>query len=369
MLRSKSLSNHVLHPVTNLHPLSNTGAILPLKHVGNVGIDWLQVSFKGSLKSNHKYEVKLIDLETKIFSKVYHIIYNGEVVASATAEPKSPILDPALLIIKVENKHLYISDPILLMQDFRDVFKLVFCNITRIDLFRDFNEFKYGLKPHSLIEKFVQGVYLRRGKGEFKIFGNSSKKLNFSYLRFGGNTSDFTVYLYNKSKELREVKFKPWIIERAQAVGVDTSRDFWRLEVSCKSCKKEVVNVSSGEVINPDLSYFASSVNVYEYYSALLVKYFDIRVNTGNSKTSREKKVELFSGVSDQLYILNPKNHKESNRTAKFVLRHLERYNEFMRGESILGDLDRRVFLDDYIFVHGLEDYYAKYISLDFKLL
>lgn len=220
-----------------------------------------------------------------------------------------------------------------------------------------------------MIDKFVQGVYLRRGKGEFKIFGNSSKKLNFSYLRFGGNTSDFQIYLYNKSKEMREVKLKPWIIERAQAVGVDTSRDFWRLEVSCKSCKKDVVNVSSGVVSNPDLSYFASSVNVYEYYSALVDKYFDIRLNSGNSKTSREKKVELFSGGSADLYILNPKNQKESNRTAKIVLKHLESYNEYMRGESILGDLDRRTFLDDYVFVHGLEDYYAKKISFGFKLL
>lgn len=369
MLRSKSLNCHVLHPVTNLQPLSNTVAILPHKHIGNVGIDWLQVSFKGRLISNAKYEVRQIDLETKIFSKVYHIIYGGEVVATATTDPKSPILDPALVIIKIENKHLYVSDPILLMQDFRCVFKLVFCNITRIDLFRDFNEFKYGLKPHTLIDRFVQGVYLKRGKSEFKIFGNSNKKLDFSYLRFGGNTSDFQIYLYNKSKEMREVKTKPWVIERANAVGVDTSRDFWRLEVSCKSCKKEVVKVTTGEVSNPDLSYFASPVNVFEYYSALLVKYFDIRVNGGKSKTSRERKVELFSGVSDQLYILTPKNHKESNRTAKIVLRHLEKYNEFMRGESILGDLERRIFVEDYVHVHALDDYYAKSVSLDFKLL
>ena len=369
MLRNRTLSDHILHPVTNLHPLSNTGAILPSKIIGNVGIDWLQVSFKGRLQSGGKYEVKMIDLETKIFSKVYQIMYNGEIVASATAEPKSPILDPALLIIKIENKYLYISDPVLLMQDFQKEFKLTFVNITRIDLFRDFNTLKYGLNPQNLIHRFVKGDYMKRGKSEFKIFGNSNKTIDFSYLRFGGNTSDFQVYMYNKSKEMRDVKNKPWIIERAKAVGVDTSQDFWRLEVSCKSSKKEVVRISTGEVCNPDLNYFASSKKISEYYNALLIKYFDIRENSGKSKTARERKIELFNDDSDQIYILTPKNQKESNRTAKMVLRHIEFYNEFMRGESILGDLGRREFLDDYVHIHALEDYYVKKVSLGYRLL
>ena len=369
MLRNHTVENHISHPVVPLHPLSNTGAILPSKTIRNVGIDWLQVSFKGRLAFSSKYVVKQMDIETKIFKMVSGIYYNNELIATATHTPKSPILDPALVIIKIENKQLYVSDPVQLMQDFQKEFNLTFVNITRIDLFRDFNELKYGLTANNLITKFVKGEYLRKGKGEFRLIGNSCRGIDYSYLRFGGNTSDFQVYMYNKSKEMREVKHKPWIVERAGVVGVDTSRDFWRLEVSCKNCKKEVVSLKTGEFKVPDLTYFEDDRNVQSYYYALISKYFGFCHNTGKSRLSREKPVEIFTEEEESVKVYNPTNCVSSNRTNKMVLRHLENYCEFMRGESIMGDLDRRVFIEDYIHVHALEDYYVNKVSLGYRLL
>lgn len=178
------------------------------------------------------------------------------------------------------------------------------------------------------------------------------------------------MYIYNKSKEMREVKHKTMDHRKGgrQVGGWILHEIFGGLRCRARIVK-EVVSLLSGEVKVPDLTYFEDDRNVQSYYYALISKYFGFCHNTGKSRLSREKSIELFSNEEEDVKVYNPSNCVSSNRTNKMVLRHLENYCEFMRGESIIGDIDRRVFVGDYIYLHGLEDYYVKKVSLGYKLL
>ena len=44
--------------------------------------------------------------------------------------------------------------------------------------------------------------------------------------------SNVDTYLYNKTKEMQDKKYKPWIVEAWKRAGIDTSKDVWRLEFS-----------------------------------------------------------------------------------------------------------------------------------------
>ena len=106
----------------------------------------------------------------------------------------------------------------------------------------DFNNFDNQWRPITLIRKFFAGELWYMGNSKFYSIGKQRSELDYEYLRFGKSTNSYTVYLYDKSRELMEEKDKPYIREIWRKVGLDVDR-VWRLELSLRCDIKNLLYV------------------------------------------------------------------------------------------------------------------------------
>jgi len=344
-------------------PLSKSGVALT-EYLGcEVGCDWLQVYCIGIWESRNGYNIKILDYSTRHFKYVAEIYRRGELLGSVAFCPFSSIINPMGALLKLDNQVLYRYDCFKLLDEIVLGFGIQVVNITRIDLFRDFNLFKYGLEPSSVIRRYCNGEYLKAGSCNFKIQGECSYLPDFQYLRFGSNSSDFSVYLYNKSKELEQRSMKPYILERAKMLGVDVAKPVWRLEISLKSSSIKQLEKSSGDLINCDLDYFKNVVNMRQFYYIAVEKYFKFYHNDGNKRKDRNRGLVLFDLHDKDLKILKIAKSRKSTRSDKIFIRHLEAYNNEMRGISFDMSLKRDAVLQEYIDNCKLHTYYENHVK------
>ena len=339
-------------------PLSNTGVVGALSLKGIVGIDWLQVSFWGCPIKSDFVTFKLLPYSTKIFKKVADVFYYGELIGNMTFEPISPIIPAGTLIFKFDNSVLYKYDCVKMIGIVGRGLGLMYKGITRIDLFSDFSRFANNLNPASLISGFLSSKYLKVNNSKFDVRGKNSDIIKFDYMKFGANTSDVCCYLYNKSVEMQEVKFKPYILERWKSLNLDVSNDIWRLEFSIKKCNYEVISKISGEVNIMSMEFFDLYKNIYDLYFSLVFKYFRFVHNDGNAKKNRNRDVELFRYDYEPLKLIETTYALNSKRANKIFAKHLHLYNLSLKGSSILGDIDRYNVLMDYLKLHDLVSWY-----------
>jgi hypothetical protein len=225
-----------------------------------IGIDWLQLYVEmplSDIADNTYYDVSLQSFQTRQFKKVYAIKSAGDKLPLATlaAEAHSNIMAKNTGILKIENKILYQSDLKSWINNLLQKLNLKLLNVTRIDYFIDFQEFLNDVNPADFIKDFVSGNIIKMGKSKFQINGSVKKAFTYDYLKFGSKTSDVNYYLYNKSKELRDVKNKPYITKIWDKSKIDHEKqDVWRLEFSIKSSQKILIN-EFGEEIKKDFCF------------------------------------------------------------------------------------------------------------------
>jgi len=339
-------------------PFSKTGGISTVGTGCQVSVDWLQVFLLGKVESRSGFDVVEQNMTSRHFRKLSNLFYCGELIGSLAYEPHSSVIRPDGVLLKLANPVLYKYQPFELVSYVCKALGLKFNNISRLDLALDFNNFAYGLDPSNLIKGFCTGKYLKVGKSKYKVFGEVGDVVSFDYLRFGGNTSEFSVYLYNKSKELSEVKDKPYIREKAKQYGVDVDQDFYRLEVSVKSPQIKMISKDTGEISDYGLKYFDNPGNITDFFKACVERYFRFKHNAKQENKSRLKDVQLFVFDIPDVIIQPFKNTISSKRSHKIFIKHLEMYNNEMRGIGFHETLDRDKVLQDYVQIHDLTKYY-----------
>lgn len=256
-----------------------------------VSIDWLQISCRGSVaQSSINFTASLTDLHNKIFSQVWEIKRGSEVVAMAQASPVSEVVVKDLVVLKFENHLLYTNGLFDVVRSVIADFGLTPINITRLDLCADFQQFKYGLSPQSLIQSIFIGEAWRKGARIEVFHGADMKKIdrlyntkhsgmvayfnqycnkaggNITGYRAGSRSSAVCCYLYNKTIELRQQTDKPYIRGLWHKFGFDVNRDVWRLEFSLK-----------GKAFKELTLEFLLSADIVAFYNRLLLDYFIIQ--------------------------------------------------------------------------------------------
>jgi hypothetical protein len=169
------------------------------------------------------------------------------------------------------------------------------------------------------------------GHKKFKVHGKSRNKADIQYLRFGGNDSEVSVYLYNKTAELQEVKDKPWIRDFWAANEIDQTKTIWRLEFSIKGSRLRHVDNSTGLIDKFTIDSIDDYSFMIKFYYALLKRYFRFRINDGLSNISRMKQIELFaeSSINNSIKIWN--ENFESDRSTKIFIKKIESFNNTIR--------------------------------------
>lgn len=272
-------------------------------HPAAIGIDWLQLYVEMPLsdfEQNDFFDITLQSYQTRQFKKVYEIASAGDKLPLATlaAEAHSNIMAKNTGIIKIENKCLYQSELQQWVMNLLNKLKLKLLNITRIDYYIDFQKFQGNVDPQEFINQFVSGQIVKMGKSKFQINGSVKKTFTYDYLKYGSKTSLVNYYLYNKSKELKEVKSKPYITKIWDKLKFDKNIDTWRLEFSIKSSQKILIDEFGEEISTmKDLSMLNHDISK-KFINLLIGKYWRYATKENYEKdlcSTRVKLIEFFN--------------------------------------------------------------------------
>lgn len=283
-----------------------------MEYIGKslISVDWLSiyVSTLGK-KTPNIGSIRAMDYGTQVYQFTEYYQINEKDVAVLTYAPRSSALVHDTGIIKVLNEYLYTEDIYTLVNNILEDWGLVALSVSRLDICADFHRFVDYAVMDDFFEDFLSCKIWRIGKGKFKVIGKERRRLqddtfavqgvqsarhSFQYIRFGGNTSDISAYLYNKSLEFKEVKEKNYIKEMWRQNGLDDDKDVWRLEFSLKGNAVKIIDEVTGEVYFDKLEIVKDDNLIRRLYATLYGRYFDFRVNDGQQRKDRMKKCNLL---------------------------------------------------------------------------
>lgn len=290
-----------------------------------VSVDYLQV-FGHCIKfiENENYTFKRLQHSTRHFSELIEVYnWRGELYCTIQRKPFSRVIDLAAMIVKLANSQLYKP---YFASDFK-VFLLTigfeFRSFSRLDICCDFLKFKNGLTPQVFMQGFFSNKYLKNGRASYQVQGEQLNAHRFDYLRFGSNESDVSVYLYNKTKELQDVKNKPHIVNKWEVNNLTDRGDVWRLEVSLKSSSLKLLDLESGEVLTLSYELLLSDSTIVSMFRAYVSKYFQFKKNDGLKNKTRMADLVLFSDLETPLRVYNYKPATDTTRADKIFIKKL----------------------------------------------
>lgn len=291
-----------------------------------IGIDWLTLYCQSPLITDSaRYKFHKRDVGGAQFKDIYDVydLEDGERYCIIQQRPYSPIIPKNAVMLQVCNRYLYRDNWNVTVSNFMLSHNITPMSISRIDLFCDFNTFVNGLHPKTLIKGLSNGKYRHVGRSKVTIQGRLEEGINPAYLRIGNRESEISVYLYNKTLELKEVKDKPYIREMWVASGLDVNADVWRLEASLNNQQMRTVVAETGEMIRLDLDFFRTYGILQNVYRCAILKAFDIRINNGSGRTNRMPQLTLFKDFTSSLFMTVPTNDACTSRMDRILVKRL----------------------------------------------
>lgn len=333
-----------------------------------IHIDWLQINYKRR-NLTYPYDIKSTPfvvkkspyLKSQLFTEVLEIEYNNKPFAIMPITPfDGNKIHKHSTIIKYDNAILYSPEFEKLYNLFIEIFDLEYTNITRLDLAHDFTAFDLcGDSPSLFLNKIASCQYTRVGNAKVSMIGKNNSNIKWQYLRYGGNTSDVSVYLYNKTEEMQAKKIKSYISQ----YHVEKC-DYWRLEFSLK--RNSIIDF---KYTDQDGKEYMKTINEKTlfcpfhrtfFYEALVKKYFKIVDRKSATRVTRCKEVKLFTYHYISEVII--KNHTpDTTRKHKIFIKNLEEQNQLMRLLSKPYNLTE--YIKDYVKTHNLEMHHLKVID------
>lgn len=253
-----------------------------------INIDWLSLYCLSSEAYYHQnvltglgYQLQLRGDGTRHFKKLYDVIMpGGDSLLEIQERPKSLKSDGGIwhhnaMLIKINNKQLYQESTIEKVISLLYLCQIKIKSISRLDLAMDFNYFDNHMHPQTMITKFMNDELWYIYSKKWTCIGKQGFAQRYEYLRFGSAKSSYTIYLYNKSRELLEQKDKAYIRDIWHTVGLNV-KDVWRLEISLrtdakamlcfedkiKRINKAYVNMVTGEQIADDSDVITTSSGI-----------------------------------------------------------------------------------------------------------
>jgi len=285
-----------------------------------ISVDWLQVCCYSNnlayLLNNDYYNkvdslpywLELQPLETRNFARfirVYTKVGNDwRYCADILAVPRSTMLNSNIVLVKIHNRFLYSQNYIKLLYNICATFKLSIKGLTRLDLCYDCNSFHGGLKPHKFIKEFVTAEFdspkyiYKVGAKKFRVYGGKSvsSTTKFTGIEFGSGKSSKRCYIYDKTRELEEVKDKPWIRQYWQQNGLisDAKTHVYRAEISIKCDGMDLLNMSTGELFKLSPEYLRSQPAIEKLFHFYAARMFRFHRKGKHTRVRDYDRIELF---------------------------------------------------------------------------
>lgn len=312
-----------------------------------ISVDWLQVCCYSNnlayLLNNDYYNkvdflpywLELQPLETRSFARFIrvHIKVGNDwrYCADILAVPRSSMLNSNIVLVKIHNRFLYCQNYVNLMYDICATFKLSIKGLTRLDLCYDCNSFHGGLKPHKFIKEFVTAEFdspryiYKVGAKQFRVYGGKSvsSATKFSGIEFGSGKSSKRCYIYDKTRELEEVKDKPWIRQYWQQNGLisDEKTHVYRAEISIKCDGMDLLNMSTGELFKLSPEYLKSQPAIERLFHFYAARMFRFHRKGKHTRVRDYDRIELFE--NSPIITCKPKKvcvNADTGRTEKICV-------------------------------------------------
>lgn len=317
-----------------------------------ISVDWLQVCCYSNnlayLLNNDYYNkvdslpywLELQPLETRSFARFIrvHIKVGNDwrYCADILAVPHSSVLNSNIVLVKIHNRFLYSQGYVNLLYNICAAFKLSIKGLTRLDLCYDCNSFHGGLKPHKFIKEFVTAEFdspryiYKVGAKQFRVYGGKSvsSATKFSGIEFGSGRSSKRCYIYDKSRELAEVKDKPWIRQYWQENGLisDEKTHVYRAEISIKCDGMDLLNMSTGELFKLSPEYLKSQPAIEKLFHFYAARMFRFHRKGKHTRVRDYDRIELFE--NSPIITCKPKRvcvNADTGRTEKICVSTLSR--------------------------------------------
>lgn len=317
-----------------------------------ISVDWLQVCCYSNnlayLLNNDYYNkvdslpywLELQPLETRNFARfirVYTKVGNDwRYCADILAVPRSSMLNSNIVLVKIHNRFLYSQNYIKLLYNICATFKLSIKGLTRLDLCYDCNSFHGGLKPHKFIKEFVTAEFdspryiYKVGAKQFRVYGGKSvsSTTKFTGIEFGSGKSSKRCYIYDKTRELEEVKDKPWIRQYWQQNGLisDSKTHVYRAEISIKCDGMDLLNMSTGELFKLSPEYLQSQPSIEKLFHFYAARMFRFHRKGKHTRVRDYDRIEIFE--NSPVITCKPKKvcvNADTGRTEKICVSTLSR--------------------------------------------
>lgn len=287
-------------------------------------IDWLQVFCLRPLGNSMKWNEKISPRSDKYgnhrtyklagareyiqgYEQQRSIIYNNYTIATVAWTPSDKRKRAEGCAVKMANPTLYCADWYFLLMDVLAVLEWKSHNLTRCDLAVDLNYFVGGLLPSTFIRKYVcknNCSFIRHGSNKWALYGRKEMRATvFDSIRWGSRSSGVSIYLYNKSKELREVKDKPWIRAAWKKAELSSTLDVWRVEISITSQGLGLKSLADGMFHTLFIDDIAKPEYLQEIFLTFASHYFKFFRTDPTAKRKRDlKEVQLLPRPKEQVY-------------------------------------------------------------------
>lgn len=308
-------------------------------------LDWLQMSVKWVSKSKARYaplyEVKKLPFSTRHFKIIEELYINKKRICTITSQPCSEILDKDLIIVKFDNWLLYDNSFRKRIYEFLEANKMIFISFSRVDFCADFNFFDNGMKPDKFIKKYIYRKCLRLGRTPSVAhhFGQGKDEHVEKGLKFGSNLSEVTAYIYNKTLEMNNVHWKPYIYLAWKKGKLDVEKDVWRVEFSMKSGGVLKVDTESGEIDLFLSLELMQEAYIQKCFYKLYEKYFTFVWSDGQVRKDRMRKIKLFKYIYSPEILVNAEATEDANRSKKIFIKKLHEMNNEMRGKDFFMNI------------------------------
>lgn len=340
-------------------------------------IDWMQLFCSTGCKEYHVQSEyispnadrygnhhKYVMAETRVFIKGYNhsmkVIYKKYDVATIAWSPKDERRRKDGAAIKINNAVLYNADWYFFLHDILQCLGWQPINITRVDICADFNFFLGGLSPETFLRKYVckqrQG-FIRVGSNAYNVYGKKDMyKNSFESIRWGSRQNGVSVYMYNKSKELKEVHDKPWIKELWKRAELSSTKDVWRVEISITSQGlglKDLYNSTIHTLFTDDLKDADLCASMFKCYAAKHFRFLRLKDGVARKRDLEEVALLDVNDAAKYRPISLCENH-ETGRMDRIVSNKLEDLYEYVLASDIdkkyeeLKSLDRTINIFNY---------------------
>lgn len=338
-----------------------------------INLDWLEVYALEPLQVPHDaaffigsgWWVERREYGTRVYSEMFTLVdEHGFKVIEVRRAPCSSwlsngVLPPNACHIRLTNRACYFNDAAVYMQKFLQQYGYTFQRISRVDICLDFEKFDLGDNPQRFLFRYMKGRYSKINQAKLHAHGEDLwTRRQWESLSWGSQKSPISTKFYNKTKELEEVKDKPYIrwcwylagltdspysVIKKDENGDEYKPDIWRVEFSIKSdVKKWVIIAKDGNEKNKHsvkntLDMYDSKEKLLVMFACLQQHYFHFK-KLVEGKTKYEcpdKTLFLFNNIQKCISPEHTASDTPENTFEKRLKKYLQKYKLIHPGADL----------------------------------